>query len=219
MNKNTSSTNKMQPACSNNPPVPIRTQPHQGAEPGVTMSSLELVAFINEFRKGQAAEAGQPFPSKGFAKLQHRSFIAKVPEVLGERGAQNFLHTHRHPQNGQEYPCYRFPKREACLMAMSYSYELQAAVYDRMTILEQQQQPQPKLSQRSQDINNRQLSRLYSKLANNPLYPPERKAFFVAKGISILSNEPVETYLPATIDNRHNWQPPHRISQAIWRKH
>jgi hypothetical protein len=24
------------------------------------------------------------------------------------------------------YPCYRFPKREACLMAMSYSYEIQA---------------------------------------------------------------------------------------------
>jgi hypothetical protein len=35
-------------------------------------------------------------------------------------------------------PGYTFPKREACLMAMSYSYELQAKVYDRMTALEEQ---------------------------------------------------------------------------------
>jgi hypothetical protein len=31
---------------------------------------------------------------------------------------------------------YRFPKREASLMAMSYSYELQAKVFDKMTALE-----------------------------------------------------------------------------------
>lgn len=37
---------------------------------------------------------------------------------------------------GRDLPCYRFPKREACLMAMSYSYELQATVFDRMTELE-----------------------------------------------------------------------------------
>jgi phage antirepressor YoqD-like protein len=64
--------------------------------------------------------------------------MAKVPEVLGEGGLPNFRDTYLHPQNGQKYPCYRFPKREACLMAMSYSYELQAAVYDRMTALEEQ---------------------------------------------------------------------------------
>lgn len=36
----------------------------------------------------------------------------------------------------RQSPAYRFPKREACLMAMSYSYELQAKVFDRMTELE-----------------------------------------------------------------------------------
>jgi phage antirepressor YoqD-like protein len=90
-----------------------------------TMSSLEMVEFINSQRK------------QGEAVLKHRSFMAKVPQVLGEGSVQNLLHTYTHPQNGQTYPCYHFPKREACLMAMSYSYELQAKVFDRMTELEQ----------------------------------------------------------------------------------
>jgi hypothetical protein len=89
------------------------------------MSSLEMVEFINSQRK------------RGEAELQHRSFMAKVPHVLGEEGVQKLLHTYIHPQNKQSYPCYHFPKREACLMAMSYSYELQAKVFDRMTELEE----------------------------------------------------------------------------------
>lgn len=102
----------------------------------ITMTSLNLVDFINEDRKARAEAVGAQFPSPGFAKLEHSDFMKKVPEVLG-RGAGNFSDTYVHPQNGQTYPCYRFPKREACLMAMSYSYELQAKVFDRMTALEQ----------------------------------------------------------------------------------
>ena len=58
--------------------------------------------------------------------------MAKVPQVLGETGAPNFRGTYQDVQN-KERPCYRFPKREACLMAMSYSYDLQAKVFDKMT--------------------------------------------------------------------------------------
>lgn len=93
----------------------------------LTMSSLELVDFINSNRENQ-----EPF-------LRHDNFMAKVPQVLGEGGVLKFKDTYTHPQNGQQYPCYRFPKREACLMAMSYSYELQAKVFDRMTELEEAQ--------------------------------------------------------------------------------
>lgn len=96
--------------------------------PSVTMSSLELVSFINASR-----QASEP-------ELRHDSFMAKVPKVLG-KGAQNFLDTYIHPQNSQKYLRYLFPKREACLMAMSYSYELQAKVFDRMTALEALQAP------------------------------------------------------------------------------
>ena len=58
--------------------------------------------------------------------------MAKVPQVLGETGVLKFKATYRDVQN-KERPCYRFPKREACLMAMSYSYDLQAKVFDKMT--------------------------------------------------------------------------------------
>ena len=103
------------------------------AKPTVTMTSFELVDFINSTRKD------------GEAVLRHDHFMAKVSKVLGE-GVPKFRDTYVHPQNGQEYPCYRFPKREACLMAMSYSYELQAKVFDRMTELEEEQQQKPQLT-------------------------------------------------------------------------
>ncbi len=82
----------------------------------VSMTSLEIVEFINSRRP------------EGSAELRHDSFMTKVPKVLGEGGVQNFLETHVHPQNGQTYPIYRFPKRESMLMAMSYDYAAQAAI-------------------------------------------------------------------------------------------
>jgi phage antirepressor YoqD-like protein len=94
----------------------------------VTMTSLELVDFINRERTGDQAV------------LAHSDFMKKVPHVLGE-GAGLFSDTYQHPQNGQTYPMYRLPKREACLMAMSYSYVLQAKVFDRMCEMEQALQP------------------------------------------------------------------------------
>lgn len=101
-------------------------QQSRSAAPVVpTMTSLELVDFINCQR-----QSGEP-------ELRHDHFLAKVPKVLGEEGIPKFRDTYIHPQNGQTYQCYRFPKREACLMAMSFSYELQSMVYDRMTDLEQ----------------------------------------------------------------------------------
>jgi phage antirepressor YoqD-like protein len=88
------------------------------------MTSLELVKFINSER------------AEGETELRHSDFLTKVPKVLGEIGERNFRFTYTDVQN-KERPCYNFPKREACLMAMSYSYELQAKVYDKMTALEE----------------------------------------------------------------------------------
>ncbi|WP_180075161.1 phage antirepressor KilAC domain-containing protein [Acinetobacter sp. YH12254] len=92
----------------------------------VTMSSLEIVDFINEYR---AKNESSP------VQLRHDSFMAKVPKVLGENQSPKFIGDYKDPK-GRTYPCYHFPKREACLMAMSYSYELQARVFDRMTSME-----------------------------------------------------------------------------------
>jgi hypothetical protein len=103
------------------------------AQTPVTMTSLELVDYINSQR------------GEGEVELRHDHFMAKVPKVLGE-AAPKFLGTAFYT-NGTgaqvQRNIYRFPKREACLMAMSYSYELQAKVFDRMTALEEQQRAIP----------------------------------------------------------------------------
>jgi len=99
----------------------------------VTMTSLELVEFINSQREDSASE------------LRHADFLEKVVKVLGLEMSENFRSSYIDSMNRQK-PCYRFPKREACLMAMSYSYDLQAKVFDRMTELEEQQKPKAVLT-------------------------------------------------------------------------
>ncbi len=100
-----------------------------------TMSSLEMVDYINADRKAKAEAAGVGFPCKKYRKLSHDNFLKKVPKVLGENDCRKFLRQYK-DSTGRDLPCYNFPKREACLMALSYSYELQAQVFDRMTALE-----------------------------------------------------------------------------------
>lgn len=100
----------------------------------VTMTSLELVEYVNSFRKEKALVDGAAFPSKGHAKLEHSDFMKKVPEVLGKDHG-NFSGIYQ-DSYCRDQKGYKFPKREACLMAMSYSYELQAQVFDYMTELE-----------------------------------------------------------------------------------
>ncbi|HDU8497187.1 TPA: Rha family transcriptional regulator [Morganella morganii] len=100
-----------------------------------TMTSLEMVDYINADRKAKAELTGGKFPSKEHSKLQHKHFLKKVPKVLGEIQSAKFSSDYT-DSKGRLYPCYKFPKREACLMAMSYSYELQAMVFDHMTELE-----------------------------------------------------------------------------------
>lgn len=103
----------------------------------ITMTSLELVDYINTERQAKAVAAGAEFPSKGHTQLRHADFMAKAPRVLGENHSTKFFAQYT-DSTGRVLPCLNLPKREACLMAMSYSYEIQAKVFDRMTELEQQ---------------------------------------------------------------------------------
>ena len=102
-----------------------------------TMTSLEMVDYINADRKAKAESEGLNFPCKEYHLLKHNDFLKKVPKVLGEKQSGKFFSDYT-DSKGRTYPCYRFFKREACLMAMSYSYELQAQVFDHMTELEAQ---------------------------------------------------------------------------------
>ena len=96
----------------------MTSMPFSGGD-AVTMISLELVDFINSRRA-----ADDPV-------LGHSDFLKKVPRVL-RKDAGKFSHTYLDSMNRRQ-KCYRFPKRESCLMAMSYSYDLQAAVFDHMS--------------------------------------------------------------------------------------
>lgn len=103
--------------------MPILPQPSSTDQ--VTMTSLELVEYINDSRK---------FDEKP-VKLRHADFMAKVPKVLGFELSEKFRSVYL-DTTSRTLPCYRLPKREACLMAMSYSYEIQAQVFDHMTAME-----------------------------------------------------------------------------------
>lgn len=113
------------------------TQPEigQAAISAPTMSSLEMVDYINANRKAKAEAEGLSFPCKKYRKLSHKNFMPKVLRVLGEIKSAKFLADYI-DDKGRTQPCYNFPKREACLMAMSYDYELQAQIFDYMTELE-----------------------------------------------------------------------------------
>ena len=65
----------------------------------------------------------------GDKKDSHSNFVIKMNKVLSEVDVLNFQDTYFDSQNRKRL-FYNLPEREACLMAMSYSYELQAKVYD-----------------------------------------------------------------------------------------
>lgn len=109
--------------------MPILPQ-ESGSSNQVTMTSPEIVDFINAHRQSVATI------EKPYVELHHRSFMSKVPQVLGISNAANFLASQNYGNNNTRQ-IYVFPKREACLMAMSYSYELQAQIFDRMTAMEE----------------------------------------------------------------------------------
>ncbi|MGL5280329.1 MAG: phage antirepressor KilAC domain-containing protein [Plesiomonas shigelloides] len=65
----------------------------------------------------------------GDSKDSHYNFMRKAEKVLGSDAFVKF-HERETYGNGNGRTILMLPEREACLMAMSYSYELQAKVYD-----------------------------------------------------------------------------------------
>lgn len=69
----------------------------------------------------------------GDTKDAHSDFMKKARKVLGDK-LGNFSEHEKYAKGTRKILL--LPEREACLMAMSYSYELQAMVYDRWKALE-----------------------------------------------------------------------------------
>ena len=71
---------------------------------------------------------------------RHFDFNKKAKLVLGE-DVLNFSYMSKDAY-GRDLPILMLPEREACLMAMSYSYELQAKVYDSWKALTVSHKPE-----------------------------------------------------------------------------
>jgi len=110
----------------------------------VTMSSMELVEIINSMRP------------QGAPELLHKNFLAKIENHPGIQPAK-FLAGYKDAK-GETRKCYYLPKREAELMVMSESLEVQTRVYDRMTALEDAARivpPQHKARAKAQPVSMR----------------------------------------------------------------
>jgi len=85
------------------------------------MPSLEIVDYINFIRK------------PGEAMVCHDNFMAKVPKIIGEIMAPEFLGTIKYASGTgglHDQKVYNLPRTEAAMMAMSYSPDLMRAVMD-----------------------------------------------------------------------------------------
>lgn len=94
----------------------------------------------------KAEKAGKPFPSKGYAELQHKSFIKKIESHPGiPTSAKFFADVDVPGPNGavRKSKCYNLPEREARLMVMAESLEVQTKVLDRLIEIEAQTKPTP----------------------------------------------------------------------------
>lgn len=86
----------------------------------LTMSTLEIAELTNKEHRNVMRDARK-----------------MLVELHGEGGVLTFEHTHRNPQNGQDYPVYRLPKRESLILVSGYNVELRARIIDRWMELEE----------------------------------------------------------------------------------
>lgn len=88
------------------------------------ITSVEIVEIINITRQAYEVD------------ISHDDFMTRVPVLLGSESAKTFESSYLKDSFLNQMTCYCLPKREACLVAMSYSYEAQFAVYERVTLIE-----------------------------------------------------------------------------------
>ena len=87
----------------------------------LTMSSLEIAELTGK---------------------EHKNVMRDIRVMLGElEGALSFELTHVNPQNGQSYPIFNLPKREALILVSGYSVAMRAKIIDRWQELEAKQNP------------------------------------------------------------------------------
>jgi hypothetical protein len=173
----------------------------------VTMTSLELVDFINSQRK------------EGEAELRHDNFMAKVPTVLGDGVSLKFRTPHVNLQNGQTYQIYRFPKREALLMAMSYGNDMMVKVFDQMTESQVQTQTQTQPQTLQQQFIDQFEFKVRCGMPRSQAAYTTNDEFLASTGVNLLEkygivpqDDPVPTALQV-VDNQ--WFTPTQLGRQI----
>ena len=87
----------------------------------LTMSSLEIAELTGK---------------------RHDNVMRDIQGMLGELGGVlSFEDTYTNPQNGQSYPIFNLPKREALILVSGYSVAMRAKIIDRWQELEAKQNP------------------------------------------------------------------------------
>lgn len=87
----------------------------------LTMSSLEIAELTGK---------------------RHDNVMRDIQGMLGELGGVlSFEDTYTNPQNGQSYPIFNLPKREALILVSGYSVAMRAKIIDRWQELEAKQSP------------------------------------------------------------------------------
>lgn len=104
---------------------------------------------MNELALGHGP-SDQTMSSREIAELtgkQHAHVMRDIRQMLielkGEGGISKFGDTIRNPQNGQEYPIFRLPKRETLILVSGYNLTMRARIIDRWQELEAAQRPDP----------------------------------------------------------------------------
>ena len=95
------------------------------ALPDFSNPAIAARAWAEQFE--QREKLAVEHKAQGEAELRHADFLAKVPQVLGAEMSEKFRSSYKDSMNRKK-PAYTFPKREACLMAMSYSLPHRHAV-------------------------------------------------------------------------------------------
>ena len=103
----------------------------------VTMSSIELVDFINRERRHEANAQRTSDACFDPVTLRHSDFMTKLEKHPGI-DSPKFSGQYK-DSTGRTLKCYRLPKRECELMVMSESLLVQARLYDRLAKLEAKQ--------------------------------------------------------------------------------
>jgi phage regulator Rha-like protein len=140
------------------------------------------------------AEAGLTMTSREIADLtgkRHDNVMADIRKVLADLGlhAPDFSGAYK-TERGNEYECFKLPKRETLILVSGYSTELRARIIDRWQELEDQvAQPAPIAIPSANATEALAVAEMMSRYLN--IQGPSRLALF-EKALSIKAPE----YLP-----------------------